>query len=158
MYESFTDSLIQGYELKSKGYRYLDLMKEGIRNADTHLTQGKWEAKWFEFRRVVLNLFIFRVTIRQTVTDIIAWKAASNLIYGLQYGALFTFIALWHCTALSYPSPIPLVLILMVIVVHTLIHVFIAYGLQRYWVPIDFCLMILAAFLGVQFIIKKATT
>jgi len=155
VYEAFTDSLIQGYELKSKGYRYLDLMKEGIQNADTPYTQGKWEAKWSEFKEMYKPVHFQGAYTANGYRYQRPWKAASNLIYGLQYGGLLLLLP-FGIVQLSRTHRRLLYLILMVIVVHTLIHVFIAYGLQRYRVPIDFCLMILGAF-GVQFIIKKAT-
>lgn len=155
VYEAFTDSLIQGYELKSKGYKFLDLMKEGIQNADTPYTQGKWEAKWFELKELYKPVHFQGDYTANGYRYHRPWKAASNLIYGLQYGVLLLLLP-FGIVQLSRTHRRLLVLLLMIIVVHTLIHVFIAYGLQRYRVPIDFCLMILAAF-GVQFLMKKAT-
>lgn len=145
LYEAFTDSLINGFELKSKGYRYFDIMREGILAGDTPQTQSKIFAKVMEFKELYKPVSFQGSYTANGYRYHRKWKKISNLVYGIQYGLLLILFP-FGLVELFKRNRRFLYLSLGFILIHTFIHLFIAYGLQRYRVPIDFLFIIIAAF------------
>lgn len=153
IYESFRDSMLNGEKVQSKGYRYIDLMEEAISEGDIPRTQSPIQAKLMEFLELYKPFHFSGSFTANGYRYHREWKLVSNIVYGLQYGLLLLLFP-FGLVQLYRSNKRFLSIALIFIGIHGLIHVFIAYGLQRYRVPMDFLLIVVAAF-GVEFILKR---
>lgn len=147
-YEAFTDSLVNGYQLKSKGYRFFPLMKDGISAGHIPRAFSKLESRWFEFLELMRPVRFNGGYTGNGFRYWPKWKIESNLIYGLQYGLLLLFfpIGLYFLFMIKGRISDKVLFIILLAALHIALHVGLNHGLQRYRVPIDFVFIIIGGY------------
>jgi hypothetical protein len=144
VYEKMTDSLVKGLKIRSKQYKYISRMENGIADGHIPRTFTYLEAKKFEVFELLRPVRFKGGYVANGYRYFPAWKLSSNLIYGIQYGIILilAFAGIITCFRKSVSLEWHLLLVLMLM--HIFLHSFIGYGLQRYRVPIDFLFIIFA--------------
>lgn len=142
-YEELRDSIMSNNEVKSKNVKYLDLMKVGIDNGDIPKRKSWIETKisyFIEFWRP------FRFSNNYYGTGfryMIKWSAQRNITGIIQYGILIPLLISGIYYSIKERNK-ALILIAILIILHSLIHIFIAHAIERYRIPIDSLIFILA--------------
>lgn len=149
LYEAKRDSILTGYQVNRRGIKFIEGMEEGVRQGKIPYTYSPAQDFWHDFKEMWRPVQFKGEYIANGYRYRPAWKITSNLIYGLQYGLLLPFFVLGVLKIGSLKNWGTGFFLLLLVGIHTVIHVFLAHGLQRYRVPVD-PIIILFAFWGMR--------
>ncbi|MBT6994546.1 MAG: hypothetical protein HN952_06275, partial [Candidatus Cloacimonetes bacterium] len=148
LYEAVTDSILSEKTVRSSGSRIKGI-KRGISLGYTPHKFSASERYWAEFKEFWRPVrFTAGYVGRGFRFEGPSWSLAHNLSLGLTYGILLPFFLLGCFFIIKYKNKYGIFFIILIIT-HTFLHVVLMWVRNRYRIPID-ALIIIIAFYGLQ--------
>jgi 4-amino-4-deoxy-L-arabinose transferase-like glycosyltransferase len=151
LYESIRDSILAGYEIKSN-VRFLKNMKEGISKGSIPRAYGTIENYFSEFIDLWAPAKFNDYYVANGFRYQKAWSTRNNVLFSLSYGILLPFLLISIVLIFKHKNSKG-VFLLVLLVMQTIIHVFLAHARFRYRVPVD-SVIIICSFYAIYEILK----
>lgn len=143
LYEAIADSIREGHKVRIKNVKFIPDIERAIREGIEVKTFSRTKHYWEEFKELWRPCKFSTSMIAYGYRYQPPWAVSSNIIFLLSYGLLLPFLVLEMVRGGVTGNKV-IIFMTLLLVVHTVIHVFLAHARERYRIPIDPIILIMA--------------